>query len=576
MRFFLLLLSVISGLVVTAQPKFTLSGAINRPTCAPVAPYVPEAGSLLNHTQIMFEYPAVENASSYELIIEEAVPGNGKPVWLTVKEHTDRSNAALISGLKFGSRYRWRVIAQGIKGNSLSKSEPLEFSIITSPFADTTRQRLRIIRNQVSDSGLISFDFAHTIYDRAGNPVWVVPEVAGKISDNDIVRDLRITPQGTFTFLAMQSAFETDVDGRIRWSGVNNKAVRKNSGTDFYSTNLIRTNAGNYLTVGNDAVKTVLSGGDSMVINYPYITEYNWLGQQTWLWSSRNYFKQEDIIVNSGDGSQPYSKAFMSSISTDVKGQYVYAGFRMLNLVLKIERITGKVIAAYTGKFANQHDVTVFGGDSLLVFNNNGNALLNEGHSSVQILKSAAGSNQLITLWEFDLRQEGKFVRNAERYGNAEWLAGGTVLVCGGSLARVFEVNSAKQIVWEAAPELFDAKTKRWNEFQQSRVHYATSLYPCYFTLREGIRNLGTTPAYFFLANEGTSPDSYAYTVNYQKAGETALTVTTEMTCAVDAGKEMWIILPAEAQTSTTGIAEVRMRSLTNPDFSRKLLVRVN
>lgn len=522
----------------------------------------------------MFEYPAVENASSYELIIEEALPGNGNPVWLTVKEHTDRSNAALISGLKFGSRYRWRVIAQGIKGNSLSKSEPLEFSIISSPFADTTRQRLRIIRNQISDSGLVSFDFAHTIYDRAGNPVWVVPEVAGKISDKDIVRDLRITPQGTFTFLATQSAFETDVDGRIRWSGVNNKAVRKNSGTDFYSTNLIRTNVGNYLTVGNDAVKTVLNGGDSMVINYPYITEYNWLGQQTWLWSSRNYFKQEDIIENPGDGSQPYSKAFMSSISTDAKGQYVYAGFRMLNLVLKIERITGKVIAAYKGGFANQHDVNVLNGDSLLVFNNNGNVLQNEGHTSVQLVK--AGQNQLTTLWEFDLRRDGGFSRNAERMGNAELLPGGNILVCGGSLARVFEVNRAKEIVWEAAPELYDSKTKRWNEFQQSRTHYATSLYPCYFTLREGVRNLGKTPPYFFLTNEGTSGDSYAYTINYQKPGEATLTVTSEITCTVDAGKEIRIILPVETHISSTGMAEVRMRSLTNPDFSRKLLVRVN
>ncbi|MFN8714030.1 MAG: hypothetical protein ACK5Z2_14375 [Bacteroidota bacterium] len=271
MRILFFLLFTAVAVSAIAQPKLTLSGAVNRPSCAPVAPYVPEAGAILNHTQIMFEYPGVENAFSYELIIEEAMPGNGNPVWLTVKEHTDRSNAALINGLKFGKRYRWRVIAQGQKGNSLSKSQPIEFTIIASRFADTTEQRVRIIRNQVSDSGLISFDFAHAIYDRAGNPVWVVPEVAGKISDKDIVRDLRITPQGTFTFLATQSAFETDVDGRIRWSGVNNKAVRKNSGTDFYSTNLIRTNAGNYLTVGNDAVKTVLNEGDSIVINYPYI-----------------------------------------------------------------------------------------------------------------------------------------------------------------------------------------------------------------------------------------------------------------------------------------------------------------
>jgi hypothetical protein len=570
MRILFFLLFTAAAAICAAQPKLTLSGAVNRPSCAPVTPYVPEAGAVLNHTQIMFEYPAVENASSYELIIEEALPGNGSPVWLTVKEHTDRSNAALISGLKFGSRYRWRVIAQGLKGNSLSKSQPFEFTIIT------TRQRLRIISNEVNDSGLVSFDFAHTIYDRAGNPVWVVPETAGKISDNDIVRDLRITPQGTITFLASHSAYETDVDGRIRWSGVNNKALRKNAGTDFYSTNLIRTVAGNYLTAGNNAIRTHQSNGDSVTINYPYITEYNWLGQQTWLWSSQNYFKADEILERPANGGEPYSKAFLSSISTDAKGQYVYAGFRMLNLVLKIERITGKVIAAYTGQFANQHDVTILSGDSLLVFNNNGNALLNEGRSSVQMVKAAAGSNQLITLWEFDLRQDGKFTRNAERYGNAEWLPGGSVLICGGSLARVFEVNSDKQIVWEAAPELFDTKTKRWNEFQQSRVHYATSLYPCYFTLREGIRNLGTTPSYFFLANDGTSADSYAYTVNYQKAGETALTVTTEMTCAVDAGKEMRIILPAETQTSATGMAEVRMRSLTNPDFSRKLLVRVN
>ncbi|MGL5892704.1 MAG: arylsulfotransferase family protein [Bacteroidia bacterium] len=576
MRIFTFLLLFASASSALAQPKLTLSGAVNRPSAVPVAPYVPEAGAVLNHTQLMFEYPAVENASSYELIIEEALPGNGNPIWLTVKEHTDRSNAALISGLKFGTRYRWRVIAQGLKGNSLSKSQPLEFSIVASQFADTTRQRVRILRNQVSDSGVVSFDFAHTIYNRLGNAVWVLPEVAGKISDNDIVRDLRITPQGTFTFIAGQSVYETDIDGRILWSGANNKAVRKNSGTDYYHGNLIRTAAGNYLTLGNEAVKTPVSGSDSVIINYPYITEYNWLGQQTWMWSSRNYFKQEDILEIPGNGSVPYSKAFLSSISTDANGQYIYAGFRMLSTVLKIERITGKVIAAYTGQFANQHDVNFLGGDSLLVFNNNGNALLNEGHSSVQLLKVVPGSNELITLWEFDLRKDGGSTRNADRYGNAEMLKSGNVLIGGGSLARVFEVNRHKTIVWEAVTELYDTKSKRWGEFQQSSAHYATSLYPCYFTLREGIRHLGKTPPYFFLANEGTSADSYVYSVNYTKPGETVLTVTPEQTCVADAGKELRIILPVETYTSTTGLAEVRVRSLTNPNFSRKLLVRVN
>jgi hypothetical protein len=569
---FLLFFVLLCTLELAAQPRQTLAGAITRPLVTPQSAYLPEPGASLNHTQIMFEYPAVENAALYRVVVEEII-ANGKqePTYNIVAEQTDRSTATLISNLKLGKNYRWRVIAFDEKGNSISKSQPLEFNTAVINWDDTQRNILRVTKNTTTDSGLVAIDFARSVYDRSGNIVWVVPAVENKIGRGDIVRDLKITPQGTFTFLADRNAFEVSVDGQILWSGPNNKALRKNSGTDYYHGNVIRTASGNYFTLGNEAIKTPVNGNDTILLNYPYIAEYNWMGQQTWMWSSRNYFRPEELIVNPGKGVTPYSKGFMSSISTDATGQYIYAGFRMLGIVLKIERITGKVIARYTGAFSNIHDVQFAGGDTLLVFNNNGDSLRNNGNSTVQLLQMKPGSNELITLWEFDLRRDAGAPRNANRYGNAELLASGHILIGGGSLARVLEVKPDKTIVWDAFCENWNPRSKRFEEFQHTRVHYTSSLYPCYFTVRQLVGN-----ARFALTNEGSEDDTYTCTFQFTDRNTSKAASTSMQRVFVNAGNEEIISLPADVMQRASGTVEVKVVSVVNPQFVRKLVLRVN
>jgi hypothetical protein len=572
---FLFCILVLHALNLAAQPRQTLAGVLTRPSVTPVSAYMPEPGASLNHTQVMFEYPAVENAVEYQIVVEEIVlRGKQEPQYISVANQKDYSTATLIKNLKLGTNYRWMVIAMDKDGKSISKSQYFEFNTAVENWSDSQWNILRVTKNTTSDNGLVAIDFARAVYDRNGQIVWVVPAVDEKIGRGDIVRDLRITPQGTFTFLAAQSAFEVNVDGKILWSGPNNKAVRKNSGTDYYHGNLIRTATGNYLTLGNEAVKTVVNSGDTVVLNYPYITEYNWMGKQTWMWSSRNYFRQEEIIVNPGKGGTPYSKAFLSSISTDATGQFVYAGFRMLGMVLKIERITGKVVARYTGNFTNQHDVNVLHGDSLLLFNNNGDSLRNNGNSSVQVMQMKPGSNELVTLWEFDLRHEAGYSRNANKYGNAELLRNGNILIGGGSLASVLEVTPEKTIVWQAYCENWNLRSKLFEEFQHTRVHYASSLYPCYFTVRQ--MSFSNSITAFAITNEGSEPDSYGYTLQFTDRNTSKVVSEPLQQLDLGTGSETIIVVPVNIAQRASGSVELKVYSETNRQFERKLILTVN
>lgn len=571
---FLFCIFLLQALSLAAQPRQTLAGVLTRPSVAPVSAYMPEPGASLNHTQVMFEYPAVQDAAQYRVVVEEIIlRGKQEPLYVTVAEQTDYSTATLIKNLKLGASYRWMVIAFTMDGKSISKSQYMEFNTAVENWDDSQRHILRVTKNTTTDSGLVAIDFARAVYDRSGQLVWVVPAVNDKIGRGDIVRDLRITPQGTFTFIAAQSVFEVNVDGQILWSGPNNKGIRKHTGTDYYHGNLIRTAAGNYLTLGNEAVKTVVNGGDSVLLNYPYITEYNWMGKQTWMWSSRNYFKESEIIVNPGKGGTPYSKAFLSSISTDASGQFIYAGFRMLGVVLKIERMTGKVLARYTGNFSNQHDVNVLNGDSLLVFNNNGDSLRNKGNSSVQILQMKQGSNELVTLWEFDLRHDAGYARNASKYGNAEMLRNGNILIGGGSLASVLEVTPDKTIVWQAYGENWNPRSKLFEPFQHTRVHYASSLYPCYFTLRQITARTGITS--FAITNEGSEADVYSYTLQFTDRNTSKLVTEPLQKVALGAGSETILVVPQTTTLRASGTIEVKVTSETNKQFERKLILRV-
>jgi hypothetical protein len=571
---FLFCILLLYALSLSAQPRQTLAGVLTRPSVTPVSAYMPEPGASLNHSQVMFEYPAVENAAEYRVVVEEIIlRGKEELQYVIVADQNDYSTATLITNLKLGTSYRWMVIALNKEGKSISKSQYLEFNTAVENWNDSQRNILRVTKNTTTDNGLVAIDFARAVYDRNGQIVWVVPAVNEKIGRGDIVRDLRITPQGTFTFIAAQSVFEVNVDGQILWSGPNNKGIRKNSGTDYYHGNLIRTAAGNYLTLGNEAVKTVVNG-DTAILNYPYIIEYNWMGKQTWMWSSRNYFKEEEIIVNAGKGGTPYSKAFLSSISTDEKGQFIYAGFRMLGVVLKIERMTGKVLARYTGNFSNQHDVNVLNGDSLLLFNNNGDSLRNNGNSSVQLVQMKPGSSELITLWEFDLRRDAGYTRNATKYGNAELLRNGNILIGGGSLAGVLEVTADKTIVWQAYCENWNPRSKLFEEFQHTRVHYASSLYPCYFTVRQVNGNSGITA--FALTNEGSEADSYSYTLQFTDRNTSKEVTEPLQQLDLGAGSETVIVVPENIVWRASGSVEVKVYSETNRQFERKLILKVN
>jgi hypothetical protein len=115
------------------------------------------------------------------------------------------------------------------------------------------------------------------------------------------------------------------------------------------------------------------------------------------------------------------------------------------------------------------------------------------------------------------------------------------------------EVNAnTKKVVWDAFVESVPLGAPSWMQYPQYRVHYASSLYPGYFTLDAG-------PSVLTIYNEGTDPDSYNVQLK-SSAGKNLVTP---------------LVLPGQSYRVETGSAKVeaQVTSVNNPSASRKITV---
>jgi hypothetical protein len=80
-----------------------------------------------------------------------------------------------------------------------------------------------------------------------------------------------------------------------------------------------------------------------------------------------------------------------------------------------------------------------------------------------------------------------------------------------GGANYIFEVSPEKKVVWRCGFEQFDEANVRWKDIMNYRCSYASSLYPCYFTLQNGHfeNKNGKQVIGFRINNEGTEDFMY-------------------------------------------------------------------
>lgn len=529
----------------------------------------PVPDSKINYTIVMFDHPPVPKALYYVLTVSLAGEKDTVPVFTAI----DSTTGTLVQGLEFGKKYSWNYVAYGKKKKIISRSKNYSFSILPLPEGI----RVRVNKNDTANNqgGFVSFDYAQVITDRNGTPVWFLPPAKqGEFKKDNLVRDLRVSSAGTYTFMTERNIFEIAIDGRILWRGPITPAGSKDNIGNFHHS-FQRMPNGNLLTMGTHTVLRQLPNDTAHVeLDYGVIAEYSHNNRLLWRWDSENYLSDEDILPRKTPDGKPNPSIHMNACSVTDSGYYAYAGFRDLNRIVKIDRFTGKVVASYgtrgpsgealyaDGFFRRQHDVCLLRDGSLAVFNNDSVADPDAVSSVVIFSQPKNPGEESKLLWSFSCKFDSLTDGRSERGGNIEELSNGNYLINMGSLNRCIEISPSKQIVWDAFVESWSKEKNEWVASSQYRSHYIPSLYPCYFTV--AVVGKVSSKVTVTIFNEGAEADSYY--IEY-KAPDGAWIIDQETKVIPAGGRATITVL----RPGPTGIVfnEMRIRSKTNQDFSR-------
>jgi len=560
----------------------------------------PKPGAKLNYTQVMFECEMIKGAESYVFQLTEDT--TGATFDQLILEQKDSANATLVSGLQFGKKYQWRFA--GIKkGQAPVWKGPYHFEIATDSLLHYGLVSFHVTQNitGANAGGFIMNDCTHSIVDRNGNMVWYLPKIKWRpvmnkksIEVKPQIFDMRLTPEGTITYLANELATETDLDGNKLWAAPNDGKV-SGSNTELYNHDFKRLPNGHYMVLGGEQwrrlpaykdtagflkkypSRKVIDGQECGEVEFPTVIEYDKKGKVVWSWNSDSYFDPDQSDTTRYIFElKPHVNAF----SVDKNDAFVYVGFRNISRIIKIEKKTGKVVDCWGDKTSThtpakfveihrQHDATILDNGTIAVFNDNDYPGLDSMASVLLISQQPADSSNNYIAWKY-VCDFDSLDRHAERNGgNVDQLKNGNFLVCMGNMNKMFEVTPAKKIVWEAD---LRPNGKAGNTFfhRLYRAHYISSLYPCYFTFKTNEETLtaGVPHVHLKIFNKGSESDCYQIRMN----SGSGYYLANQSTGIVEGNSSISLEIKSDHSLKAGDMVELVVSSKTNPDFERRIM----
>ena len=575
----------------------------------------------------MFEHPQVTGATEYVLEVCSA-SAKGRPFERTVVSIKDSSTATMLNGFEFGGKYLWRY-AGVVNGKTLDWKGPFRFEILNDALVDTNHLRVRIIDSDPScGAGLAALDMARIVIDRHGKAVWFLPVDSAALNQPGqipVVNDLRISATGTFTFLNGNNAEERDLNGRLLWRAPKPvSSMNSNRGSllpaEGYTHCFKKLATGNYMAAAGaisftpaTALGIAADGDDTsrVMMAYDVLKEFDPSGKLVWSWSSEKYFNAGELkamVLSSPDKGilNPIPGGHMNAFDVDEKNGFVYAGFRNVSRVIKIDKKDGKVVCAWGpgmpnlagegghGFFSKQHETALLHDGSIAVFNNNAPAMgaalpatkLNRAEpvgarptpggnplqpSGVVIFSQPSDSGDSKVVWKYDCQLD-PINNNSLRGGSVDELKSGNLLISMGVANHVFEITRDKRIMWSSVIEKFETRDSSWKAFGLFKASDASSLYPCYFTMQTSADILNGSDHSFNLRifNDGTEDDSYVLTIS-STGGNYKKKITTDV---LSARQSVRFDIAPEKIPSGNDKIEISVQSVTNPAFKRTAYVQ--
>lgn len=479
---------------------------------------IPLNKATLHYTQILFEYHEIKNTSYYKIFISSKDSIFNEET--SERSVIDSSTATIISHFKFGKSYYWFVNAYDKNDSLIHKSKTFCFSTLNSIFSDSTAYKVSVLKNTFkNEREIIWLDYMHSAINRKGEVIWFIPN----INPDEQCRDLKMAPDGSITYLTSENAININYKGDVLWqiSGKQNSEINSIS----YHHDFTLTKNGNYYLLGNRYEKTKLpftSDTTQYSIEIGLILEYNSKGDLIWVWDAKNYLSLEEFSYNRKTSHNDDITAHLNALGVDSNETYIYAGFRDISRIIKINKKTKQVVAAYGSVidsskkeklygqnfFRKQHDANILKNNTIAVLNNNSESKKNNVSSVVIFNQYSKNNPNPKIIWEFRLDFDTLSSGKSFKMGNVTQLKNGNLLICEGAINRIIEVNPNKEILWDAFIEKYSSGEKKFVEFPQYRCSYSSSLYPYYFTTNS-FKIIDPANLNFNIVNEGTEPDDY-------------------------------------------------------------------
>ena len=487
------------------------------------AAFQPLNKATLHYNTIYFKEEFIENAGEYELLLAPDTL-NASPELKTRKGIP----AFLLKDLGWGRKYFWRINVYDKTNKLLSAGRWHQFSIvkITARYFEDQRLQVKTNSEKLNAGGLVCVDRLRTIYDRRGNARWTIPFIDSLVNQRSQVIDLRVSPKNSITFLTDAGALETSFAGELLWH-LKTPCVVK-SDTIRLVHQLQKTAAGNYMVLGNHRVYRKLP--DGTVINeknravvrlsgVPHlryeagiIMEFDKKGNLVWSWDGLSYINEAELSAAAATDRLTDQFGEISTFISDASGNKLYLGFPAHQRIVRIDKKTGRVENTY-GQNNNtdlQHParMAMTKNNNLLVFDNSGKD--QNDVAEILELKTDPMPGDKNILWRFALNFDALSDGKSGKGGSVAELSNSSLLVCSGAGGRLFEVNRAGEISWDAFAEIRTGKDTSWKSSVLNICNFTEEL-PQYHVLPQ-LLNSGK-PGTFSLVLHNTGDKADAYSV---------------------------------------------------------------
>jgi len=542
----------------------------------------PQQGAVLNYTQVLFEYDEFPGAEHY-LITIQAVATSNAP--LQIKNNS----LAFIqyTGLQFGRQYSWYV--EAFAGNKLlHKTEALFFEIA---FAVQTnplwfRSAVDISAKDGYKDGIIFLDYLGLAVNRQGEAVWYLPVHKDSL-ENLKMRNVKLTPGGTITYLDNTDCFEKDINGTILWKAPNDGRISGDQ-QEYYHHDFFKMDDGSFITSGYrySNERNLYDTSLPCRVRYNTLIQYDQKGEVIWWWDEAKQVDKKAIWGDNGQYASEISGTHLNGVAYYKPHDAFLLSFRDNSSVLKISHRTGRILYNLGDSlrkyqpgevpFSAQHGPSLMRNGNIVVYNNNLERSGNRGGPSYPIIKVFSqpdGKKQSSKAWEYEC-VSAKYpdgIRGKEGYAS-QLPYNNNLLVCMGGANFIFEVSPEKKVVWQCSFSRFDDQTSQWLDVNNYRCSYASSLYPCHFTVQHTKMEVGKKMAVQFnINNEGSENDSYTVAIKDDKGN----TVRQLPAVSISARTNKKITVPLSSiERSKASQLFIVVRSVANNALVREVLIQ--